>query len=220
MRSWGLRYLLGYDAQDPTWSEIEGHVYDPLTRLWRREGFPDWPSRKRSTALGTEAHAIVEGHYMGTLTGASGAAKWASFPGQVAQTWLDVMPAPEECDEVYTELGVCLWNDDPENPDDPPIEGTSDLLLKVKPESAHKHWLSMAPWAGGYMVGDWKSSVSFDYQKPAYEERVTKKRGRQGEYELRVPPLFTDRQGVVYPLAAMRRLDLDAIPGRWAYSIT
>src|SRR5688572_25149302 len=201
MRSWGLRYLLGYDAQDPTWSEIEGHVYDPLTRLWRREGFPDWPSRKRSTALGTEAHAIVEGHYMGTLTGASGAARWASFPGQVAQAWLDVMPSPEECDEVYTELGVCLWNDDPENPDDPPIEGTSDLLLRVKVESAVKYvGLSFAD-ESRYLCGDWKSTRDWRYQKTA-------------------ATLFTDRQGVVYPLAAMRRLDLGAIPGRWAYSIT
>ena len=226
MRSWGLRYLLGYDAQDPVWAEIAEHVYDPLTRLWRREGFPDWPSRKRSTALGTEAHAIVEGHYVGTLTGASGAARWASFPGQVAQAWLDVMPSPEECDEVYTELGVCLWNDDPENPDDPPIEGTSDLLLKLKQSVVSRYWdeggqlYEVLASTGGWLVGDWKSSVSFDYQKPAYEERVTVKRGRAGEYELRVPPLFTDRQGVVYPLAAMRRLDLDAIPGRWAYSIT
>src|SRR5688572_23078928 len=178
MRSWGLRYLLGYDAQDPTWSEIEGHVYDPLTRLWRREGFPDWPSRKRSTALGTEAHAIVEGHYMGTLTGASGAAKWASFPGQVAQAWLDVMPSPDECDEVYTELGVCLWNDDPENPDDPPIEGTSDLLLKLR-----DHVIMGV--GEGWLVGDWKTTRDWRYQKTP-------------------EALVTDRQGVVYPLAAMR----------------
>jgi hypothetical protein len=223
MRSWGLRYLLGYDAQDPTWAEIAEHVYDPLTRLWRREGFPDWPSRKRSTALGTEAHAIVEGHYMGTLTGASGAAKWASFPGQVAQAWLDVMPSPEECDEVYTELGVCLWNDDPENPDDPPIEGTSDLLLRVKITK-----MSSSEYAEtrGWLVGDWKTTKSttrgdFDYQPLAYKTKRVVKKDREGnEYEILVPPLFTNRQAVIYPLAAMRRLDLDAIPGRWAYSIT
>ncbi len=197
MRSWGLRYLLGYDSYDPTWADLAEHTYDSAARLWRRKGFPDYPPRKRSCALGTEAHAIVEMHYLGQDVGP----RWASFPGQVAQAWLDVMPRPDECDEMFTEIGVTLWPED----GGPPIEGTSDLLLKVKPAAAAKHFdvsafaaLEMANW---WLVGDWKSTSAWKYAKNA-------------------ATLFTDRQGVVYPLAAMRRLELDAIPGRWAYSLT
>lgn len=194
MRSWGLRYLLGYDSDDPTWADLAEHEWDKDARLWRRKGFPDYPSRKRSCALGTEAHAIVECHYLGTDPGA---ARWASFPGQVAQAWLDVMPRPDECDEVYTEIGVALW---PEG-EGPPIEGTSDLLLKVK-QDPYRGGLG---WDydkfNGWLVGDWKTTSNYRYAKNA-------------------ATLFTDRQGVVYPLAAMRRLNLEAIPGRWAYSLT
>lgn len=210
MRAWGLRYLIGFDSLDPTWYDIREHTYDSGARMWRtpyRGDNPaclsalDWPSRKRSTALGTEAHAIAEAFYSGASDTAmrtvgagyqTWAEAWASFPGQVAQAWLDVMPRPDECDEVFTELGVAVWEgeglgEDVEIEDPVVIEGTTDLLLDVK--------------GAGWLAGDFKTTRDWRYQKSA-------------------ETLYTDRQGVIYPLAAMRRLGLDAIPGRWAYSIT
>jgi hypothetical protein len=234
MRSWGLRYLCGFDSQEPEWSDIADHAWDGASRTWRgiiaaTGAYQPVPSRKRSTALGTESHRIAGAFYEG-LPSVPGyktwAEAWASFPGQVAQAWLDVMPRPDECDQVFSELPVALYPD-PEGEELPGglvIEGTSDLLLKLRPEVGSKYFDAKTQHAlresDNYLVGDWKTTGDFDYQKRAYTEFRKKKRGRQGEYELVVPPLYTDKQGVIYPLASMRRLDLDALPGRWAYSIT
>jgi hypothetical protein len=115
------------------------------------------------------------------------------------------MPRPDECDEVFTELPVTLWDYVGDGtPDELSLEGTSDLLLKVREPCALKSPAAVySAWsdAQGYLVGDWKTTRDWRYQKTTAE-------------------LYTNRQGVIYPLAAMRKLDLEAIPGRWAYSIT
>lgn len=191
-RAWALRYIAGHDSYAVTWAEVRDHVYDKSLRMYVPPGGGQGPAiapRQRSTALGTEAHRIVEAHYLGRAV----ATDWTTFPGQVAQAWLDVMPGPDECDEVYTEIAVRL-----EPPSDmagaPVLEGTSDLLLKLDLQGFHTA-------TDGWLAGDWKTTRSFQYAKTAAE-------------------LYTNSQGILYPLAAMRRLGLDSIPCRWAYSIT
>lgn len=190
-RAWALRYIAGHDSYSVTWAEVRDHVYDKSLRMYVPPGGGQGPAiapRQRSTALGTEAHRIVESHYLGRAV----AADWTTFPGQVAQAWLDVMPGPEECEEVYTETAISLAPP-PDMVGAPTLEGTSDLLLRLKaPRQDFDH---------NWLAGDWKTSRSFQYAKTAAE-------------------LYTNSQGILYPLAAMRRLGLDSIPCRWAYSIT
>lgn len=208
VRSWGLRYLCGFDSQEPEWSDIADHTWDGASRTWRgiiaaTGAYQPVPSRKRSTALGTESHRIAGAFYEG-LPSVPGyktwAEAWASFPGQVAQAWLDVMPRPDECDQVFSELPVALYPD-PEGEELPGglvIEGTSDLLLRLSEANMQRYYAHVGD---GWLAGDFKTTRDWRYQKDAATLRV-------------------DRQGIVYPLASMRRLGLDALPGRWAYSIT
>lgn len=215
MRSWGLRYLCGFDSQEPEWSDIADHAWDGASRTWRgiiaaTGAYQPVPSRKRSTALGTESHRIAGAFYEG-LPSVPGyktwAEAWASFPGQVAQAWLDVMPRPDECDQVFSELPVALYPDPDgeELPGGLVIEGTSDLLLQIRPDAGstrfNESMVNFLFESDQWVSCDFKTSRDWRYQKTSAQ-------------------LFEDKQGVIYPLASMRRLDLDALPGRWAYSIT
>ena len=208
-RAWALRYIAGHDSLSYDWrgAGLEAYVYDKSLRMWTPPPGQPGPvvtRKQRSTALGTEAHRIVELHYMSSASCKAHAepptaADWASFPGQVAQAWLDVMPPPGDCAEVYTELPVRL--EPPDDIDAPPIEGTNDLLLRLwdRSRSVGSYCPEYAP--GEYWLGDWKTTRDWRYKKDA-------------------ETLYEDFQGIVYPLAAMRRFDLHEIKCRWAYSIT
>jgi hypothetical protein len=154
--------------------------------------------------MGTAEQALVEPHWQ-----ALALAGWMSKPGQCAQAGLHLLPNPADCLAIWPEQEITLAPHPDAGPGARPIEGTRDLLVRTTSAEFERLKImgSVAAareayaTANGWLVVDFKTSVA--------PERYAKT----------PEALFTDTQGVCYPLAVLRDFGsaFQAIPCAWTY---
>jgi hypothetical protein len=203
--------------------------------LWQRlEGYEEV---KNSQAFGTVVHAILQAYFersgdvplraceiLNEDAAKMGAAEqaliephwhelsergWQSRAALCAQAGLHLLPNPADCLAIWPEQEITIAPHPDAGPYARPIEGTRDLLVRTTSAEFERLKImgSVAAareayaTANGWLVVDFKTSVA--------PERYAKT----------PEALFTDTQGVCYPLAVLRDFGsaFQAIPCAWTY---
>ncbi len=192
---WGREWVTGTQvplAPDVPWESIVA-----LGDRWQRKF--SW--KQRALALGTATHWVLERWYLTRAeTVDAGVPKidWASYPAQVALAGLHLLPHPGECEEILPEAEFTLpCSDVPELGDWPGLglRGTIDLQVRTTPKELAR--LGVAS-PSGWLLIDFKTTASLRYAKTPTQWHA-------------------DAQGTIYPLKAMHRVKIEAMPSRWAY---
>lgn len=182
-----LRYIEGWKEPEVTWDEIEA-------------GAPH-ESRQRSLALGKAMHAQAEAW----LRGEDPPYAWESVPGQVFQSGIHHLPAPDGC-WFEVEAGI---GDVPLNLEDPNAPTTAIEIhgvlwagfvdYRVIPGEDELERLGLEYPPGGILTIDHKSSSDIQRWAKTAED------------------LQADVQASVYAVDTCRRFGLDRMHGRWVY---
>lgn len=178
---------------------MEGYRYDTSRSLWVGAGGGTATSQARAAALGKAMHALLEGWYKGQPV------DWSSFPGQIANSGSHLLPHPDRCHTVQTEIAIGKVPLPPGDRVDAPTTALSvggvlwagfrDLVV-----SAPAEFIRLGIDApDGWLLVDYKSSASID------------------KYALTDAALLDDPQANLYAIDVCKAFGLTRIPGQWSY---
>lgn len=188
-RRWAFRYIEGIKEPEIDYAyfttpEAEAEVKtlpEMLRMLWYS---------MRSKALGKAVHAKLERYFLKRKV------RWSDGPGQIARAMADMLPHPDECEEIQTEHEITIDCSFYGGGIEPIVfSGVADLFVKV----------------GGYWrLYDYKSTKSLTnkFEEVGYN------------YVKTVDELREDEQAGLYSLHAMQKAKVDNIECEWVYGLT
>jgi len=192
VRRWAFRYIEGikepeipyeYFLEESSIEEVKG-LPEQLRMLWYS---------MRSKALGTAVHAVLEAYFLKRK--GKHAPNWNTPQGIIARAMADVLPDPDECEEIQTETEIEIDTSFYGGGEPIMFTGKADLLVKL----------------GGYWrLYDYKTTkaIKNDFEKLGYN------------YVKTADELREDEQAGLYSLHAMQRAKIDNIECEWVYGRT
>lgn len=188
MAAWAWDKLGGWREPEVRWADYEAHP-------------EKYNSRQRGCSLGTATHEVFEDHFTGEPPA------WSTFPGQVAQSGVHLLPHPAE-GHYQVEASIGSQRIKPPHEHSPgtilnvhgvPFGGFRDLVVSNAEEALAEIYIH-AP--DGVALFDYKSTsnISAWAKTPAQ--------------------LLQDWQANIYGLDVCLEFGLGSAPARWVYMET